>query len=100
MNTKHTPGKWFLNGLEIQSRFTQGTERSFATLARVDSSSVFTSENSIRSIAEAEANAKLIAASPCLLEALQMIESGGGITLDYATIGNICRTAITKATQP
>lgn len=50
---------------------------------------------------EAEANARLIAAAPCLLEALEkalwMIESNEGTSDENDAIVDACRAAIAKA---
>jgi hypothetical protein len=46
---------------------------------------------------ENEAYARLFAAAPDLLEALEAIEQNGGTTWDYATIGNVARAALQKA---
>ena len=47
---------------------------------------------------EAEANARLIAAAPELLEALKLIASAENSALDLAYCKGIARAAITKAT--
>lgn len=89
MNTKHTPGKW--EYLKVGNVFHVKSSDTTQVVCEVHDEHIDKT---------GESNAKLIAAAPCLLEALQIIESDCGRTLDYATIGNICRTAITKATQP
>lgn len=46
---------------------------------------------------EAEANARLVAAAPCLLHALQNLENDAGLIPDHAW--NLCQQAIAKETE-
>lgn len=96
MSNKHTPGPWHADGLEIWAtkavRFnltTVGTPMIAAVCAHADMEGGF----------PANANARLIAAAPELLEALQNML---GLTeaSDYMAFGEIeqqARAAIAKA---
>ena len=81
--SKHTPGPWIADGAQI---FTSDTNVAQANGYRIDRETV-------------AANARLIAAAPELLEALQKI---AGNTYDEWTNGadaaRIARAAIAKAT--
>lgn len=89
--SKHTPGPWRFGGPEkctIYDRFGQRIANSFEGVMATQ-----------RSDSECQANAKLIASAPDLLEALQAIiedmDSEHGTEYDY----NKARAAIKKATE-
>ena len=92
MNTKHTPGPWNIDEkLEGQTCITSKQHDSFAEpiICRVfDSSHV--------PLHEQEANARLIAAAPELLEALLALLPGAE-AMGWST--EKARVAINKATQ-
>jgi hypothetical protein len=92
METKHTQGEWAIDDNEIYS---ENTDHGAAICTMNTTSAHFTEE-------EAEANARLIAAAPELLEAMYLVvmdfENEGGF-INPDTI-EATRNAIQKATQP
>lgn len=68
METKHTPGPWRIGTPGPNGCYTIGTVRGLMTAM------IAHSRNEPDQAIEAEANARLIAAAPCLLEALQALE--------------------------
>lgn len=96
MSTKHTPGPWTVN-----PHFNHGAEvRSLASVAWCSVASTHGASGSqVIDVAEARANARLIAAAPDLLEAL---EAAHGYLVMMGTdhadhIRGVCRAAIAKA---
>jgi len=69
----HTPGPWVAehNNNEVQTRFVRHEEKSYATIAKVESIEVYTTPDSVRTHSEVAANLNLIAAAPELLAALE-----------------------------
>lgn len=97
MTNKHTQGKWILNTKNRSDmRITNG-ERGFV-IAEVTSDAV---AHFIGNLEEAEANAKLIAASPELLEVLNKINLALLLSseLDKPYWSRIAQQAIDKATK-
>jgi hypothetical protein len=95
--SKHTPGPWVAapyEGYGPRTTVRQGCER---TGMRIASTFETTSP---RNIERNEANARLIAAAPELLQALMAICDEGDARQGYASIEayDIARTAIAKAT--
>ena len=94
---KHTPGPWLIEGRTIYSLMHHGWNRGVEVLKNRFWASCYHD----RSVTdeEAEANARLIAAAPELLEALQMFlddyESSEG---DAQSCARVARAAIAKAT--
>ena len=69
METKHTQGEWYVSDIpQEDGRYIYTKENPFSAIARV-----YKGENPHSS--NAEANAKLIASAPMLLEALQKVKS-------------------------
>lgn len=108
MNTKHTPGPWhyFHGGNEWAiSRDEDGKENIARVHININGISSFDPRH-IESIGESEENARLIAAAPELLEALQRLikecewqaEIGNmnGERIEFSA----ARAAIAKATKP
>ena len=95
---KHTPWPWFANGRSIKRdyRLIGLTEDAGEIIA-----SVMGGETSgprfIESSSECQANARLIAAAPELLDALKQIKSNANM-YHAETISEIARAAIAKAT--
>lgn len=99
MNTKHTPGPWAFDATRTaivapaaRTPYDDGEAVVVVTLRGAMSG------------ADTKADTRLIAAAPDLLAALETIARQCGPyathqpALDYATIGNIARSAIAKAT--
>lgn len=84
MAHKHTPAPW---------KITKSEDTNLMSVRDVNGIKI--SGASPRT--DDEANARLIAASPELLEALKSIAENGGSTWDYATIGNVARRAVMLA---
>lgn len=87
-NTNHTPGPWRVSGYRL------------AVLAELNGIKVVIADcNRTLGYSESEANARLLAAAPDLLEALQLILTADqrGFDLDY--IKGCARAAISKATR-
>lgn len=94
METKHTKGEW-----EVTNQYPNGLS-SLAEHIEIKSeqwsiAAVFTDGESKE---EAEANAKLIAAAPELLEALICMMKANPMFVDICII-NKCNNAIKKATE-
>lgn len=108
METKHTPGPWTFSRWDEHgyTRFYIAQQEGAPyTPDYSDVSSMVTETVSGERIAVQEANARLIAAAPELLEALillehEMVESGNAESRDYGWKPAIekTRAAITKAT--
>lgn len=87
METKHTPGPWFVTGTGL-SRYVEGRVRP-GVLQEV----AWCGATEVQD--QMEANARLIAAAPELLEALKAVIS----VADRATVEfDMARAAIAKAT--
>ena len=97
MSTKHTPGPWTMH-----PRFDDGAEvRALAPVAWCSVASTHGASGSqVIDVAEARANARLIAAAPDLLEALEDIARGDySDPLCMKTPEQRAREAIAKATK-
>ena len=93
--TKHTPGPWTMH-----PRFDDGAEvRSLASVAWCSVASTHGASGSqIIDVAEARANARLIAAAPDLLEALErLFRWGSWPSEEHKQDMELARTAIAKA---
>jgi hypothetical protein len=95
MNTKHTPGPWHIDrdAFERAARLKGGDNMRlilrWGAFARRSSADV-----------EIEANARLIAAAPDLLEALQtLVQMTGNVGQIEAFLNGPARAAIAKATN-
>ncbi len=103
MTTQHTPGPWqpFTRYVTANGRF---LAKAFEANDATEQPGFIAAQEPQQSQTEAAANARLIAAAPELLAALETIGAQCGDfavvepALDYATIGNIARAAIAKAT--
>ena len=101
-NTKHTPGTWgWEEGTPTITKEWNGMK---ACVAQVKGADLHWHEDWRMAFVEAEANARLIAAAPDLLEVaamvLETIDGGGPVvTFQEAHIAQL-RAAIAKATQP
>lgn len=85
MSTKHTPGPWFVDGMDIKS---------FSDPAHIRLAGV----HGGRPRDEREANASLIAAAPELLKTLRHVEGALlDITCERTSILKGVRAAIAKA---
>ena len=95
MSNKHTPGPWTVTadgaGWYIECSPERGHSVAYIR-AEIGEEDPDTSDD------EKEANARLIAASPMLLEALKLIANAENSALDLAYCKGIARAAITKAT--
>jgi len=100
MKTKHTQGEWNIHGeldeLTVESVQNKGTdEECYKRVALVRCYDAHTPNYE-----EAEANAKLIAAVPALLEGLQMIvDKRKGIGWDAECCALLAEALILKATS-
>ena len=92
MKTKHTEGTWIVNGLIITAKLSSNPNEYHLKVCEV-------ANNSSAHPHEAEANAKLIAAAPDLLEALQAIMNSGQLMAVSRSIKQQCQQAIDKATK-
>lgn len=110
MSNKFTPGPWQVIEIKHPHKLGEHTERVIATAwdhpqlkapdpIVVQSRAMGPSgwDNPIKITSISEANARLIAAAPCLLEALQEISKLPGERIDEASI--IARAAIAKASD-
>lgn len=88
MNTQHTPGPW---SVEIDHR---NNDPEFIR-AHVDGEIYDLASVLCDETGNATANARLIAAAPDLLHALQMIDSNAAESVEW--IRRVARTAIAKA---
>lgn len=89
MNTKHTPGPWEVDRFywTIQRRMFGPDEPEVEVIGRLTNGE------------EAEANARLIASAPCLLEALKTLVDGyNGAGVTQEQIWRDAEAAIAKAT--
>lgn len=88
MNTKHTPGEWFtcrgVSSIYIEARLRQGVVQEIAACGPTEAGHE-----------QQEANARLIAAAPELLEALQAVVAVADRATDEF---DRARAAIAKAT--
>lgn len=84
MTTQHTPGPWAVSGNQVKS-IDHGKRYTVATA----NNSKFTDEANAN-------NARLIAAAPDLLVALQKIDANAAESVEW--IRRVAREAITKAT--
>ena len=82
MKTQHTPGPWAFNSRQI---FADSKNHGEAAIAY------------IQDLTEAEANARLIATAPELLEALESIENMAGHHEAPASFKHVWREAILTA---
>lgn len=96
METKHTPGEWVTESKELNIITVHNGEINIADVLEIDIDPE-----------EAEANARLIACAPMLLETLEgvmkalsrMIDKHDPDSIEAEWIGN-AHEAILKATQP
>lgn len=102
MNTKHTPGPWRqwpsedeVSTWSVMPEQWNGfaNDKGFALIARISKWSAESKER----MEEAQANARLIAAAPELLEALENLENDDGIIPAHAW--ELVQSAIAKATR-
>ena len=95
MSNKHTPGPWTVTadgaGWYIECSPERGHSVAYIR-AEIGEEDPDTSDD------EKEANSRLIASAPELLEALKLIASAENSALDLAYCKGIARAAITKAT--
>lgn len=89
MEHKHTPGPWRLAGRQVNGAILIRGSEATSEIAVV-------LQNDRRY--SIEANARLIAAAPCMLDALQAIEDFISGNPDAVEPFGIVRTAIAKAT--
>ncbi len=88
---RHTPGPWKTHvGASWQVVTVFGQDGKY--IGKLDAYPV-------RDLGTNDANAKLIAAAPDMLEALRQIATYDPTKLDAATLGNIARDALVKATS-
>lgn len=110
MKSKHTPGPWTIGGSMIGGRNTDADRVSIARILRrpaIHGGLVYhfpdTATDAVQTGAEADANARLIAAAPDLLAALEglvaILNDGGwiGDNPEPGSPGYIARAAIAKA---
>lgn len=88
MNTQYTPSHWINDGTEISACVDPAASRSY--IAPICSLDTDWHPDIVA------ANARLIAAAPDLLHALQMIDSNAAESVEW--IRRVARTAITRAT--
>lgn len=103
MNTKHTPGPWELFEHSWSESSIYAGEKNEKQICRLSIYNEATEENQMLLEKEMDANARLIAAAPELLEALQaVIERAESQHWDDASPQVIeqARQAIQKATTP
>lgn len=94
-NTKHTPGPWELKMPKGNRPSARISGDGWEDFAKVFTRTTFEGESKLHDCEEGEANARLIAASPELLEALKEIVH---ITGDRKTVEfDRARAAIAKA---
>lgn len=91
MTTKHTEGKWINSGGYVQALYQDSPKTFFHTIANCNQNLV--------SPAKTEANARLIAAAPELLEALEWAVKNLGDDLDpdFQTAKTHCELIVKKA---
>ena len=91
MNTKHTPGEWFtcrgVSSIYIEARLRQGVVHEIAACGPTEAGHE-----------QQEANARLMAAAPDLLEALKLVIRTCGFQLGESPTFDVAHAAIEKAT--
>jgi len=92
MDTKHTPGPWRI-GAKFQSVVSDGP-----TGWDDDGSVAAYGGHMVCESAKLEANARLIAAAPDLLDALENLTIAVGMGWDLEGVCEVARAAIAKAT--
>jgi hypothetical protein len=81
MNTKHTPGPWKIEqGSNGDAVITHSDTELRSHVARIYAATLCPEHGTV------EANARLIAAAPCLLEALQMLSETAGLVAQGAPV--------------
>jgi hypothetical protein len=96
-NTKHTPGPWQLTSVPFELRNMDSVAAIYGPLTKDGGACFICDISRSPGDKEAEANAKLIAASPELLEALEMLVNSIGFAKLNKTDKGQHDTAFEKA---
>ena len=99
---KHTPGKWIRDGKTVYSLHQTGWNKGEPLMSNRFSLNVYPDYRLENAEQEAEANARLIASAPLLLEALQEITQAISYVIDTSHIKlsfDKAQQAISKAIE-